>query len=37
MGCAFTAENAGTWPFHCHHVYHMNSGMMGVVNYVSAA
>lgn len=33
----FDADNPGTWPFHCHHVYHMNSGMMGAIAYTSAA
>ncbi len=34
---AFDADNSGTWAFHCHHVYHMNAGMMGAVAYVNAA
>jgi FtsP/CotA-like multicopper oxidase with cupredoxin domain len=34
---AFDADNPGTWAFHCHHLYHMNSGMMGAMAYVSAA
>src|SRR5437762_3124337 len=34
---AFDADNPGNWAFHCHHVYHMNSGMMGSVAYVNAA
>ncbi len=33
----FDADNPGTWAFHCHHVYHMNSGMMGTIAYTSAA
>jgi FtsP/CotA-like multicopper oxidase with cupredoxin domain len=33
----FDADNPGTWPFHCHHAYHMNSGMMGTIGYTSAA
>jgi FtsP/CotA-like multicopper oxidase with cupredoxin domain len=33
----FDADNPGTWPFHCHHLYHMNSGMMGTISYSSAA
>lgn len=33
----FTADNPGTWAFHCHHMYHMNSGMMGAIAYGSAA
>ena len=33
----FDADNPGTWAFHCHHAYHMNSGMMGALAYTSAA
>jgi FtsP/CotA-like multicopper oxidase with cupredoxin domain len=33
----FDADNPGSWPFHCHHAYHMHSGMMGTVGYTSAA
>lgn len=33
----FDADNPGTWAFHCHHLYHMNSGMMGAIAYASAA
>ena len=33
----FDADNPGTWAFHCHHLYHMNSGMMGAIAYTSAA
>lgn len=33
----FDADNPGSWPFHCHHSYHMYSGMMGSVGYTSAA
>jgi FtsP/CotA-like multicopper oxidase with cupredoxin domain len=33
----FDADNPGTWAFHCHHLYHMNSGMMGAVAYSKAA
>jgi FtsP/CotA-like multicopper oxidase with cupredoxin domain len=33
----FDADNPGTWAFHCHHLYHMNSGMMGAISYTSAA
>ena len=33
----FAADNPGNWAFHCHHLYHMNSGMMGVIRYSSAA
>ncbi len=34
---SFDADNPGTWAFHCHHAYHMNSGMMGTIGYLSAA
>jgi FtsP/CotA-like multicopper oxidase with cupredoxin domain len=34
---AFDADNPGSWAFHCHHLYHMNAGMMGSISYVSAA
>lgn len=31
---AFDANNAGEhWAFHCHHLYHMASGMMAMVGY----
>ncbi|WP_176086853.1 multicopper oxidase family protein [Martelella sp. HB161492] len=30
---AFDAQNPGRWPFHCHQLYHMASGMMAYVNY----
>jgi len=33
----FDANNPGTWALHCHHIYHMNAGMMGVMAYSSAA
>jgi FtsP/CotA-like multicopper oxidase with cupredoxin domain len=33
----FDANNPGTWAFHCHHLYHMNSGMMGAIAYQDAA
>jgi FtsP/CotA-like multicopper oxidase with cupredoxin domain len=33
----FDALNPGTWAFHCHHLYHMNAGMMGTIAYSSAA
>jgi len=29
----FNADNPGTWAFHCHHLYHMNSGMMAAMGY----
>ncbi|MCA1492049.1 multicopper oxidase domain-containing protein [Ensifer sp. NBAIM29] len=30
---AFDANNPGRWPLHCHHLYHMASGMMSFVAY----
>ncbi len=30
---AFDAGNPGLWAFHCHHLYHMASGMMAFVGY----
>ncbi len=30
---AFDADNPGRWPFHCHHLYHMATGMMTLVEY----
>ncbi len=33
----FDADNPGNWAFHCHHLYHMNSGMMGAISYSTAA
>ena len=30
----FEANNPGLWAFHCHHLYHMNSGMMAAMAYV---
>ena len=30
---AFEASNPGKWAFHCHHLYHMASGMMDTVAY----
>ncbi|WP_087004733.1 multicopper oxidase family protein [Rhizobium sullae] len=32
---AFDASNPGTWAFHCHHLYHMATGMMTVVQYAA--
>ena len=31
----FVADNPGNWFFHCHNVYHMESGMARVVRYVA--
>jgi FtsP/CotA-like multicopper oxidase with cupredoxin domain len=33
----FDANNPGNWAFHCHHLYHMNSGMMASIAYTGAA
>jgi FtsP/CotA-like multicopper oxidase with cupredoxin domain len=30
---AFNADNPGRWPLHCHHLYHMATGMMAYVTY----
>lgn len=30
---AFDADNPGKWMFHCHHLYHMETGMMTQVVY----
>lgn len=30
---AFDGNNPGLWAFHCHHLYHMMTGMMGFVRY----
>jgi FtsP/CotA-like multicopper oxidase with cupredoxin domain len=30
---AFDADNPGRWAFHCHHLYHMASGMMATLAY----
>ncbi|NLS18706.1 multicopper oxidase domain-containing protein [Rhizobium sp. P40RR-XXII] len=30
---AFDADNPGHWPLHCHHLYHMATGMMAFVTY----
>jgi FtsP/CotA-like multicopper oxidase with cupredoxin domain len=30
----FDADNPGSWAFHCHHLYHMNSGMMAAMTYL---
>lgn len=29
----FDADNSGRWPLHCHHLYHMATGMMTFVDY----
>ena len=30
---AFDADNPGRWPFHCHNLYHMVTGMMTELVY----
>ncbi|MFH1804702.1 MAG: multicopper oxidase family protein [Pseudomonadota bacterium] len=30
---AFDADNPGKWAFHCHHMYHMATGMMTTLEY----
>ncbi|UWU18706.1 multicopper oxidase domain-containing protein (plasmid) [Rhizobium sullae] len=30
---AFDADNPGRWPLHCHHLYHMATGMMAYLTY----
>ena len=30
---AVDANNPGQWPFHCHHLYHMETGMMTTFSY----
>ncbi|HUC17874.1 MAG TPA: multicopper oxidase family protein [Acetobacteraceae bacterium] len=30
---AFDADNVGRWAFHCHNLYHLEAGMMTVVDY----
>jgi len=34
---AFDADNPGRWAFHCHHLYHMEGGMMTTVEYEGLA
>ena len=33
VSIVFDAHNPGRWPLHCHHLYHMVSGMMTYVGY----
>lgn len=33
VALAFDAVNPGVWAFHCHHLYHMATGMMTSVDY----
>ena len=30
---AFDADNPGRWAFHCHNLYHVQTGMMTEVRY----
>jgi FtsP/CotA-like multicopper oxidase with cupredoxin domain len=34
---AFDAGNPGIWAFHCHHLYHMEAGMMAFVAYAGVS
>ena len=34
---AFDADHPGKWAFHCHHLYHMASGMMATLTYEGVA
>lgn len=36
LSIQFDADNPGRWMFHCHHLYHMVSGMMTELGYPSA-
>ena len=33
--CDFDTDNPGQWMAHCHNVYHEQSGMMGVIGYIT--
>ena len=33
--CDFDTDNPGQWMAHCHNVYHEQSGMMGIIGYVT--
>jgi FtsP/CotA-like multicopper oxidase with cupredoxin domain len=35
VSIAFDANNPGRWAFHCHHLYHMATGMMTTVEYAA--
>lgn len=37
MAIAFDADHPGKWAFHCHHLYHMASGMMAMLTYDGVA
>ncbi|OWO95137.1 hypothetical protein B5E41_08525 [Rhizobium esperanzae] len=32
----FDTANPGRWPLHCHHLYHMATGMMTYIAYEGA-
>jgi FtsP/CotA-like multicopper oxidase with cupredoxin domain len=34
---AFDADNPGRWAFHCHNLYHVQTGMMAEVRYEGIA
>jgi FtsP/CotA-like multicopper oxidase with cupredoxin domain len=33
--CDFDTDNPGQWMAHCHNVYHEQSGMMGIIGYIT--
>jgi FtsP/CotA-like multicopper oxidase with cupredoxin domain len=33
--CDFDTDNPGQWMTHCHNVYHEQSGMMGIIGYIT--
>ncbi len=37
VAIAFDADNPGRWAFHCHHLYHMATGMMATLAYESVS
>jgi FtsP/CotA-like multicopper oxidase with cupredoxin domain len=30
----FVADNPGTWMLHCHNIYHAETGMHTLINYI---
>jgi FtsP/CotA-like multicopper oxidase with cupredoxin domain len=37
VSIVFDAGNSGKWPLHCHHLYHMATGMMAYIDYEDRA
>jgi FtsP/CotA-like multicopper oxidase with cupredoxin domain len=35
VSCDFNTDNPGQWMTHCHNAYHEQSGMMGIMGYVT--